>query len=111
MPCTVTSPLLTQAAAVERLWEISTPPLRGEFTDAVMMRDYDRLASLWSPAGGRTWVAVRDVRTDAGFVPPVLAGERARDVFDHPYAYAARRGIPATALLRWRFLGQAGALT
>ena len=54
MPCTVTRSLLTQAPAVERLWEISTPPLRGEFTDAVMMRDYDRLASLWSPAGGRT---------------------------------------------------------
>ena len=51
----------------------------------------------WSPADGRTWVAVRDARTDTGFVLPVLAGERARDVFDHPYAYAARRGVPTTA--------------
>jgi hypothetical protein len=51
----------------------------------------------WSPVDGRTWVAVRDVRTHAGFVLPVLAGERARDVFDHPYAYAARRGVPTTA--------------
>jgi hypothetical protein len=51
----------------------------------------------WSPAEGRTWVAVRDVRAGAGFVLPVLAGERARDVFDHPYAYAARHGVPATA--------------
>lgn len=51
----------------------------------------------WSPADSRTWVAVRDVRTDAGFVLPVLTGERARDVFDHPYAYAARRGVPTTA--------------
>jgi hypothetical protein len=51
----------------------------------------------WSPADPRTWVAVRDVRTDAGFVLPVLAGERARDVFDHPYTYAARRGVPTTA--------------
>ncbi len=51
----------------------------------------------WSPADGRTWVAVRDARTDAGFVVPVLAGERVCDVFDHPYAYAARRGIPTTA--------------
>jgi hypothetical protein len=25
--------------------------LRGEFTDAVMMRDYDRLASLFTPDG------------------------------------------------------------
>ena len=50
----------------------------------------------WSPADGRTWVAVRDARTDVGFVLPVLAGERASDVFDHPYAYAARRGVPTT---------------
>jgi hypothetical protein len=51
----------------------------------------------WSPADGRTWVTVRDVRTDAGFVLPVLNGERAREVFDHSYAYGARRGVPATA--------------
>ncbi len=51
----------------------------------------------WSPADGRTWVAVRDARTDAAFALPVLAGERAGDVFHHPYAYAARRGVPTTA--------------
>jgi hypothetical protein len=51
----------------------------------------------WSPADGRTWVAVHDARTGAGFVLPVLDGERARDVFDHPYADAARRDIPTTA--------------
>ncbi len=56
-----------------------------------------RVSLWWSPADGRTWVTVLDVRTGAGFVLPVLAGERARDVFDHPYAYAARRGIPVTA--------------
>jgi hypothetical protein len=38
---------------------------------------------------------VLDARTDTGFVLPVLTGERARDVFDHPYAYAARRGVRA----------------
>lgn len=48
----------------------------------------------WSPPDGRTWVAVRDVRTDAGFVLPVHTGEQARDVSDHPYAHAARRGLP-----------------
>jgi hypothetical protein len=47
----------------------------------------------WSPTSGRTWVTVLDARTDARFELPVLAGEQARDVFDHPYAYAARRGI------------------
>lgn len=50
----------------------------------------------WSPADGRTWVAVRDGPADAGFVLPVLTGERARDVFDHPYAYAAHHGVPTT---------------
>ncbi len=51
----------------------------------------------WSPTDGATWVAVRDTRTDTGFVLPVRTGERARDVFDHPYAHAASRGIPTTA--------------
>jgi hypothetical protein len=50
----------------------------------------------WSPANGRTWVTVRDHRAAAGFVLPVAADERAREVFDHPYAYAARRGVVAT---------------
>ena len=50
----------------------------------------------WSPADGRTWVAVRDARTDTEFILPVPAGERPRDVFEHPYAHAARRGIPTT---------------
>jgi hypothetical protein len=40
---------------------------------------------------------VRDAHTGAAFGLPVLTGERARDVFDHPYAYAARRGVPTTA--------------
>ena len=56
-----------------------------------------RVSLCWSPADSRTWVAVRDVRTDAGFVLPVPAGERARDVFDHPYAHAARCDVPTTA--------------
>jgi hypothetical protein len=51
----------------------------------------------WSPADGRTWAAGHDVSTDAGFVLPVRASERARDVFNHPYACAARRGVPTTA--------------
>jgi hypothetical protein len=51
----------------------------------------------WSPAKGRTWVTVRDVRTGAGFVLPVHTGEWARDVSGHPYGYAARHGVPTTA--------------
>jgi hypothetical protein len=45
------------------------------------------------PPGGRH--SGSNARTDAGFVRPVRDGERARDVFDHPYA--ARCGIPTTA--------------
>jgi hypothetical protein len=51
----------------------------------------------WSPADDRTWVTVRNTRTATGFVSPLLAGERARDVFDHPYAHAAGRGLVTTA--------------
>jgi len=51
----------------------------------------------WLPTDERTWVAVGDIRSGAGFVVPVRSGERARDVFDHPFAYAARRGISTTA--------------
>jgi hypothetical protein len=39
------------------------------------------------------------VRNGAVFVLPVADQNRARDVFDHPYAYATRRGIhPARAV-------------
>ena len=47
----------------------------------------------WSPADGRTWVCVDDVRSGASFVLPVADRNRARDVFDHPYAYATRRSV------------------
>jgi hypothetical protein len=36
----------------------------------------------WSTGDGRTGAAVRDARTDAGFVPPVLADERTSGVLD-----------------------------
>ena len=68
-------------------------------------RELDRRASggievcqWWSPADGRTRVCVDDVRSGALFVLPVTDQNRARDVFDHPYAYATRRSIhPARA--------------
>jgi hypothetical protein len=56
-----------------------------------------QVSPLCSPANGRTWVAVCHARTDAGFALPALAGERARDPLDHPYARAARHGVPTTA--------------
>lgn len=47
-----------------------------------------RVSLWWSPADGRT---------EAGFILPVHAGERASDVFDRPYAHAARRDVLTTA--------------
>jgi hypothetical protein len=49
----------------------------------------------WQPVGNRRWVSVDDAVTGDAFTVEVCAGERARDVFDHPYAYAvARRTAP-----------------
>jgi hypothetical protein len=46
---------------------------------------------LWSPLDDRLWVAVRDRRTGEAFRIDVRAGERPRDVFVHPFAYASQR--------------------
>ena len=48
---------------------------------------------LWHPSEDRVSVAVRDAKTGDGFELPVRKGERALEVFHHPYAYATRREI------------------
>ena len=48
---------------------------------------------LWCQDDGRVTVAVSDTKSGVAFQLPVREGERALDVFHHPYAYAARRGI------------------
>jgi hypothetical protein len=48
---------------------------------------------LWRAHDDRVLVAVNDARTGEAFSVAVRAGERALDVFHHPYAYAAARGI------------------
>jgi hypothetical protein len=48
---------------------------------------------LWSEETGSLCVAVRDDRSGAGFELVVESGAEALDVFDHPFAYAAWRGI------------------
>ncbi len=45
---------------------------------------------LWCQEDGRLTVAVADTQTGVAFELPVREGERALDVFHHPYAYAAR---------------------
>jgi hypothetical protein len=46
---------------------------------------------LWSEHDGRVLVAVNDSKTGDAFSVEVREGERALDVFHHPYAYAASR--------------------
>ena len=53
---------------------------------------------LWHPIEDRVTVAVTDTKTGEAFELPVGEGERALDVFRHPYAYAARpehRRVPS----------------
>jgi len=48
---------------------------------------------LWSEPENLLLVAVEDGKTDDFFVIEVREGERAMDIFHHPYAYAAWRGV------------------
>ena len=46
---------------------------------------------VWDPATDRVAVALHDAKTGEGFEVEVGPGERALDVFHHPFAYAAFR--------------------
>lgn len=46
---------------------------------------------LWHRSDGHVSVAVDDTKTGETFDVPVGPGDRALDVFHHPYAYASRR--------------------
>ena len=48
---------------------------------------------LWHPWDRHLLVVVDDIKTGESFVLPVQDGERPLDVFRHPYAYAASRGL------------------
>lgn len=55
---------------------------------------------LWSQNDGHLTVTVTDTKTGDAFELPVREGERALEVFHHPYAYAAQpqhRRVPAAA--------------
>jgi hypothetical protein len=51
------------------------------------------VALLWSRLTDTLYVTVRDERTDASFELVVEDGSEALDVFYHPFAHAAWRGI------------------
>ena len=62
------------------------------------LRELDHRASdgidvrlLWRPSDDRALVAVSDAKTGEAFTIEVGAGQRALDVFHHPFAYAPTR--------------------
>jgi hypothetical protein len=48
---------------------------------------------LWRELDDSVWVVVVDTRSGHRFRVEVAADERPRDVFEHPFAYAATRGV------------------
>ena len=66
---------------------------------AIPIRELDRRVShgldvrlCWSPHDDELFVAVSDRKTGDEFEVTVRAGERALEVFHHPYAFAALPG-------------------
>jgi hypothetical protein len=55
---------------------------------------------LWCQRDARVWVAVTDTKTGDAFSVPVRDSDRALDVFQHPYAYAASQGVDTGASSR-----------
>ena len=51
------------------------------------------VALLWHPTTQRVSVTVLDTNTLLSFELVLEDGDRALDVFEHPYAYAAHRGV------------------
>jgi hypothetical protein len=79
---------------------------------AHQLRELDRrsnhgidVALLWDERDNRVVVAVSDARAGTAFEIELRAGDEPLDVFHHPYAYAAWRGIdttwPALEALPW----------
>jgi hypothetical protein len=52
----------------------------------------------WNESTGGVVVSVFDAKSGDAFEVPVADGERALDVFNHPFAYAAHRRIERRAL-------------
>lgn len=58
---------------------------------AYRVNDGIYVTMFWDAATDRVTVAVADAKTDDAFEVVVAPGERALDVFHHPYAYRAVR--------------------
>jgi hypothetical protein len=57
------------------------------------MSDGVEVQLMWCRDDDRLWVSVNDARQGESFLIPVAVGERAMDVFHHPFAYAGHHGI------------------
>lgn len=79
----------TPAPTENRAMTATATPLTREldsrFTDGIEVR------LLWRPHDDTVLVAVSDARTEESFAIEVRDGEKAVEVFNHPYAYAASR--------------------
>ncbi len=64
------------------------------------MNDGIHVRLLWCESENRVVVAVNDTRNDEAFCVEVRNGERALEVFRHPYAYAAHHGVDTSVRLR-----------
>jgi hypothetical protein len=53
---------------------------------------------LWNQSADRAVVAVFDAKSGEAFEVPVRDGDRALDVFHHPFAYAAHRRVERRVL-------------
>ena len=70
----------------------TTRELHSRVSDGIHVR------MLWNEHDGRVTVAVADRKTGDAFAVEVREGDRAMEVFHHPYAYAEwRRAATATA--------------
>jgi hypothetical protein len=62
------------------------------------MADGVEVALLWHPSRDFVSVVVSDARIDRSFELVLDERDNALDVFHHPYAYAAHRGLELDAL-------------
>lgn len=67
----------------------STRELDSRTSDGIHVR------LLWHPTDGHVSVAVHDTKTGEAFEVPVGARDHARDVYQHPYAYAVSAPVAA----------------
>jgi hypothetical protein len=77
----------------ESLLRVPDPKGHAMHELATRTNDGIHVRLLWRSGDNRGSVAVDDAKTGDSFVLAVAADENAMDVFHHPYAYVAWRGV------------------